>query len=194
MQPEGYGAAIYTFELQSLIASSSPQFLLLRCCEVLLFCRPVSVLLSPSDGCFLVSSGLRGKTSCSVGFRTGGTCGHRMLAFHRSVPSFHFLLPTLLPLSCPFSSSSSSFIVPLPFVSGAGGEPQAGSDAASGAGGRPPRPGPRWVLGAATPEAGPGSPAPRPARPNLRRATGRCGWEKRETKGEALKAGLCRGD
>ena len=37
MQPEGYGAAIYTFELQSLIASSSPQFLLLRCCEVLLF-------------------------------------------------------------------------------------------------------------------------------------------------------------
>ena len=102
---------------------------------------------------------------CSVGFRTGGTCGHQMLAFHRSVPSFHFLLPTLLPLSCPFSSSSSSFIVPLPFVSGAGGEPQAGSDAASGAGGRPPRPGPRWVLGAATPEAGPGSPAPRPARP-----------------------------
>ena len=60
MQPEGYGAAIYTFELQSLIASSSPQFLLLRCCEVLLFCRLVSVLLSPSDGCFLVSSGLRG--------------------------------------------------------------------------------------------------------------------------------------
>ena len=39
MQPEGYGAAIYTFELQSLIASSSPQFLLLRCCKVLLFCR-----------------------------------------------------------------------------------------------------------------------------------------------------------
>ena len=61
MQPEGYGAAIYTFELQSLIASSSPQFLLLRCCEVLLFCRLVCVLLSPSDGCFLVSSGLRGK-------------------------------------------------------------------------------------------------------------------------------------
>ena len=64
MQPEGYGAAIYTFELQSLIASSSPQFLILRCCEVLLFCRLVSVLLSPSDGCFLVSSGLRGKTGC----------------------------------------------------------------------------------------------------------------------------------
>ena len=56
MQPEGYGAAIYTFELQSLVASSSPQFLLLRCCEVLLFCRLVSVLLSPSDGCFLVST------------------------------------------------------------------------------------------------------------------------------------------
>ena len=72
MQPEGYGAAIYTFELQSLIASSSPRFLLLRCCEVLLlrccevllFCRLVSVLLSPSDGRFLVSSGLRGKASC----------------------------------------------------------------------------------------------------------------------------------
>ena len=64
MQPEGYGAAIYAFELQSLIASSSPQFLLLRCCEVLLFCRLVSVLLSPSDGCFLVSNGLRGKASC----------------------------------------------------------------------------------------------------------------------------------
>ena len=64
MQPESYGAAIYTFELQSLIASSSPQFLLLRCCEVLLFCRLVSVILSPSDGCFLVSSGLRGKASC----------------------------------------------------------------------------------------------------------------------------------
>ena len=45
---KGYGAAIYTFELQSLIASSSPQFLLLRCCEVPLFCRLVSVLLSPS--------------------------------------------------------------------------------------------------------------------------------------------------
>ena len=61
MQLEGYGAAIYTFELQSLLASSSPQ---LRCCEVLLFCRLVSVLLSPSDGCFLVSRGLRGKASC----------------------------------------------------------------------------------------------------------------------------------
>ena len=77
----------------------------------------------------------RGLVDFSVGFRTGGTCGHRMLAFYRSVPSFHFLLPTLLPLSCLFSSSSSSFIVPLFFVSGAGGEPQAGSDAASGAGG-----------------------------------------------------------
>ena len=102
---------------------------------------------------------------CSVGFRTGGTCGHRILAsIDRFLPS-HFLLPTLLPLSCPFSSSSSSFIILLPLVSGAGGEPQAGSDTASGAGGRPPRPGPRWVLGAATPEAGPGSPTPRPARP-----------------------------
>ena len=54
----------------------------------------------------------------------------------------------------------------------AGGEPRAGSDAASGpdrgargAGGRSPRP------GAAALEVGPGSPAPRPARPNLRRAT-----------------------
>ena len=40
--------------------------------------------------------------------------------------------------------------------------PQAGSRGqaqAPGAGGRPPRPGPRWVPGAATPEAGPGSPA-----------------------------------
>ena len=44
-------------------------------------------------------------------------------------------------------------------------------------------PGPRRVLGAATPEAGPGSPAPRPARPNLRRATGRCGWGKRKARG-----------
>ena len=39
---------------------------------------------------------------CSVGFRTGGTCGHRMLAFHRSVPSFPLSPshspPTLLPL------------------------------------------------------------------------------------------------
>ena len=61
--------------------------------------------------------------------------------------------------------------------------PQAGSRGqaqAPGAGARPPRPGPRWVPEAATPETGPGSPAPRPACPNLRRATGRCGWEKRE--------------
>ena len=47
MQPEdyAYGAAIYTFELQSLIASSSLQFLLLRCCEILLFCRLDSTLM-----------------------------------------------------------------------------------------------------------------------------------------------------
>ena len=75
MQPEGYGAAIYTFELQSLIASSSPQFLFLRCCEVLLFCRLVSVLLPPSDGCFLVSSGLRGKASCAIGVCGAGESG-----------------------------------------------------------------------------------------------------------------------
>ena len=108
-----------------------------------------------------------------------------MLAFYRSsVPSFlpsrsHSLLQ-LAPSHPPLPQSLS---FPLPRV------PQAGSDAASGAGGRPPCPGPRWVLGAATPEAGPGSPAPRPARPDLRRATGRCGWEKRETKGEAFKGG-----
>ena len=39
MQPEGYGAAIYIFGLQARIVFSSPRFLLLRCCEVLLFCR-----------------------------------------------------------------------------------------------------------------------------------------------------------
>ena len=38
-------------------------------------------------------------------------------------------------------------------------------------GGRPPRLGPRWVPEAATPEAGPGSPAPRPARPTTQCAT-----------------------
>ena len=67
-------------------------------------------------------------------------------------------------------------------------------DAARGVGVRPPRPGPPWVpeAEAATPEAGPGSPAPRPARPNLRRATGRPGWEKRGTDGKTLKAGLSR--
>ena len=38
-----------------------------------------------------------------------------------------------------------------------------------------------WRPPLARPEAGPGSPAPRPARPNIRRATGGCGWEKRES-------------
>ena len=55
--------------------------------------------------------------------------------------------------------------------------------------GRPPRPGPRWVPGVATPKASPCSPAPRPACPYLRRATGRCGRVKRETE-EALKVGF----
>ena len=51
--------------------------------------------------------------------------------------------------------------------------------------GWPPRP-----AEATTPESGPGSPTPRPARPSLRRVTGWCGWEKRATEKETLK-GLC---
>ena len=48
-QPEGYGAAICIFELWARIASSSPRFILLRCGEVLLFCRLVSVFITPSS-------------------------------------------------------------------------------------------------------------------------------------------------
>ena len=59
MQPEGYGAAICIFELQARIASSSPLFLLLQCCEALLFYRLVFIFVSPSGGCFLAFSGLK---------------------------------------------------------------------------------------------------------------------------------------
>ena len=64
MQPEGYGLAIYIFGLQARIASSFPRFLFLRCCEVLLSCRLVSIFISPSGGCFLVSSGLKSEAKC----------------------------------------------------------------------------------------------------------------------------------
>ena len=67
MQPEGYGAAIYIFELQAHIASSSPRYLLLRCCEVLLFCRLVSVFTAPSGGYFLVSTGSSSKCEAKCG-------------------------------------------------------------------------------------------------------------------------------
>ena len=71
MQSEGYGAAICIFELQTRIASSSPLFLLLQCCEVLLFYRLVFIFVSPPGGCFLVSSGETG------GFgERGGRCAH----------------------------------------------------------------------------------------------------------------------
>ena len=64
MQTEGYGAAIYIFELQAHIPSSSPRFLLLRCCEVLLFYRLVFIFKSTSGACFLVSSGLKTEAKC----------------------------------------------------------------------------------------------------------------------------------
>ena len=110
-----------------------------------------------------------------------GTCGRRMLILLSICPPRSFLpARSFLPFVPPSFSSFSAFLL-TSSQSAAGGEQQAGLDAASGAGGRPPRPGPRWVPEAATPEAGPGSRTPRPARHNLRRATGRCGWEKRET-------------
>ena len=124
---------------------------------------------------------------CSkVGFEMRGTCGRWMLSFHLAcsfplVPSRSFLpshmFQVLFILHFPILCLPSYFRVP-----------QAGSHRPMPRerGGRPPRPGPRWVPEAATPEAGPSSPAPRPARPNLRRAIGRC--EKRET--GTRKAGL----
>ena len=129
---------------------------------------------------------------CSVGFETSGACGRQTLSF-LLLGSFLPVLP-LLSTSLPQFASSypplpdtpSSFL-PLPRV------PQAGSRRPAQTlpreRGGPPRPGPRWVPGAATPEAGPGSPAPRPARPNLRRDPGRCGRVKRET-GGALEVGF----
>ena len=85
-----------------------------------------------------------------------------MLAFHRSVPSVPLSPshspPTLLPLLILLSLIHR----PSPFREwrrrGAAGRLRR----RLGSGGGPPRPGPRWVLGAATPEADPGSPAPRP--------------------------------
>ena len=84
----------------------------------------------------------------------------------------------------------SSFILPTtaPIMRPAGNRGQAQTSPQGGGeerGGQPPRPRPRWGVPeaeAAALEVGPGSPAPQPARPNLRRATGRCGWEKRESK------------
>ena len=49
MQPEGYGAAI-TFSLSSRPVSHLRLPGFLRCCEVLLFCRLVSVFIAPSGG------------------------------------------------------------------------------------------------------------------------------------------------
>ena len=77
-----------------------------------------------------------------------------------------------------FPSSSSFFFPFLPPTSSwnaAGGEPLAGPAASSGGArgaGWPPH---------ARPQASPSSSAPRPARPNLRRTTGGCGREERES-------------
>ena len=100
--------------------------------------------------------------------------GTWMLSFHLLVP------PPSLPPTHSFLPSHTSQVPPIllfPILSSfllqsaAGGEPQAGSEAASGAEGGPPRLGLRWVLEAATPEAGPDSPAPRPGRPTPQCAT-----------------------
>ena len=85
-----------------------------------------------------------------------GTCGRRMLAFHFSdnfVLSFQFA-PSYPPHSS-FSSYPLLYSFPsYPFLEFRRQGAAAGPDAASKAGGRPPRPGPRWVPEAATPEAG----------------------------------------
>ena len=109
------------------------------------------------DICWLVD--------CSVGFRTGGACGLRMLAFYRSVPSFPLSPshspPTLPPLLILL------FLTHRPSPSrecrrrGAAGQLRR----RLGSGGAATTPGTALGPGAATPEAGPGSPAPRPARP-----------------------------